>query len=178
MPSVEGKAPDGKGGLNIQFVDAEGRAGVTSIAETDQSHATLEGGAFIFHSADNACGGEESWYLQNDGEDIRVCRIEVSTSATGLFDVMRKTSTCAVTGTTMNGRAAILGQAVMSDVTAFGSASVAGCVDGDVIVGHDVGTTDPYTFHLDGMIIPKGEAMFVRTVTTGIVRITGFVHRD
>lgn len=177
MSRLEGKAPDGKGGVNEQFVDAEGRAGVTSIAETDQSHATLEGGAFVFHSADAACGGEESWFLQNDGEDIRVCRIEVSTAATGLFDVMRQTGGTA-TGTVMNGRSGILGQAVMSDVTAFGSASVTGCVVGDTIVSHEIAAAAPHTFNLDGMIIPKGEAMFVRTETTGVVRITGFVHRD
>lgn len=178
MPRIEGKAPDGRGGVNEQFVDEEGRAGTTAIADTDQQHATDEGKAFVFHSADCACGGEESWYLKNDGDIIHVDRIEISTSATGLFDIMRQTSTGAVAGTTMNGRSAILGQAVMTDVTAFGSASVTGCVDGDVIVGHDVGTTAPHVFVLDGMIIAKGEAMFVRTVTTGIVRITGFVHRD
>lgn len=155
----------------------KGRAGVRSLSETDQQHATKEGGAFIFLSADAACGGEESWFLQNDGEDIAVCRIEVSTAVTGLFDVMRQTAGTA-TGTVMNGRAGILGQAVMSDVTAFGSASVTGCVDGDSIVSHEILAARPYTFQLDGMVIPKGEAMFVRTETTGVVRITGFVHRD
>ncbi len=178
MTRFEGKAPNAKGGINEAFVDEEGRVGTRAIADTDQQHATDEGLAFVFHSADSACGGEESWYLQNDGANIHVDRIEISTSATGLFDVMRKTSTGAVCGTTMNGLSGILGEAVMSDVTAFGSASVTGCVDGDVIVGHDIGTTAPYVFILDGMIIPKGEAMFVRTVTTGVVRITGFVHRD
>ncbi len=177
MPVVEGKAPDGKGAKNEQFVDGEGRAGTRAIAESDQQHATKEGGAFVFHSADAACGGEESWFLQNDGEDISVCRIEVSTAATGLFDVMRQTGGTAA-GTAMNGRAAILGQAVMSDVTAFGSASVTGCVVGDTIVSHEITAAAPYTFRLDGMLIPKGEAMFVRTETTGVVRITGFVHRD
>lgn len=178
MAILEGKAPDGKGGVNQQAVDAEGRALIRALTEDDLTHAVKEGGAFSFHSFDTGVtGGEETWYLKNDGDDIFIERIEVSTSATGVFSVMRQTSGTAA-GTTMEGRAMVAGHAIMSDVTAFGLASVTGSVDGDDIVSHDVGTSTPYTFELNGYKLPKGQAIFVRPATDGIIYITGYVHRD
>ena len=66
----------------------------------------------------------------------------------------------------------------MSDVTAFGSASVTGAVDGELIVAHDLGTSAPYVFAMHGYTLPSGQAIFVRTELTGQVNITGYVHRD
>lgn len=178
MPVNEGKAPDGKGGVNQQFTDAGGRSGTRALTETDQHHAVKEGVAFTFHSVDTgAQAAEESWYLKNDGADIHVDRIKVSTSASGVFSVMRQTSGTAA-GSTMEGRSMIAGQAIMSDVTAFGNNSVTGSVDGDDIDSQDIPTSDPHTFELDGYLLPKGQAIFVRTATTGAVYITGFVHRE
>jgi len=177
MARLEGKAPDGKGGINEQFVDAEGRAGVRSLSQTDQSHAVEEGTAFILYSTDDAGNGEESWYVQNDGRDLHVARIEISTAASGIFTIMRQTSGTAA-GTVLVGRNAKLGLANLDDITAFGNASVTGSVDGDAIVGHDINTTLPYIFQLDDLIIPKGQALFVRTATAAIVHITGYVHYE
>lgn len=178
MPELTGTAPDGKGGINSQFVDAEGRAGTRALSETDQQHAVKEGEAFSFHSFDSgATAGEETWFLQNDGNEIHLDRIVISTSASGVFSVMRQTSGTAA-GTTMEGRSMIAGNAIMSDVTAFGLASVTGSVDGDDIDVQDIGTSTPYTFELDGYLIPKGQAVFVRMATNGLVYITGFVHRE
>jgi len=176
MSRIEGKAPDGKGGLNEMAVDSEGRADVRAITENDFAHSVDEGVGYTFHSTYSATGGEEVWSLQNDGMDIHVDKIVVSTSASGVFSVMRKT-TGTPAGTTMNGRNAFLGKAVMPNVTAFGSASVTGSVDGDVIDAQDIGTSSPYTFNLDGAIIAQTEAMFVRAATNGIIYVTGYVHR-
>ena len=175
MPRVDGKAPDGKAGVNEQFVDAEGRAGTRALSETDQQHAVEEGTAYIFYSTYSATGGEEVWYLKNDGRDIHVDRIEVSTSVSGIFTVLRQTGGTAV-GTLMEGRNEKLGVAILDDVTAFGSASVTGSVVGDNLVAHDLPTTVPFIFNLDGLIIPKGQALVVRAATTGVVHVAGFVH--
>ena len=178
MARLEGKGPTGKGAINEQFVDSEGRAGTRALAQTDQQHAVEEGEAFIFFSDDaTAQAGEETWYLKNDGDDLHIDRIEISTDASGTFRVMRQTGGTAA-GTEMKGRNMIAGRSDMTDVTAFGSASVTGAVDGDDIVVHDIPTSTPYTFQLDGYILPTGQAIFVRTVVNGAVLITGFVHRE
>ena len=178
MARTEGKAPDGKGGINEQFVDAEGRAGVRSLAQTDQQHAVEEGTGFTFFSDDaTAQAGEETWYLKNDGEDIHVDRIEISTDTSGVFRIMRQTSGTAA-GTVMEGRNMIAGRGIMGDVTAFGSASVTGTVDGDDIMAQDIPTSVKTVFLLDGYLLPSGQAVFVRTVVSGAVLIAGFVHRE
>lgn len=178
MSRLEGKDPSGKAGVNEQFVDSEGRAGTRALAETDLEHAVKEGGAFSFHSFDvGVTGGEETWYLRNDGDDIFVDRIEISTSASGVFSIMRQTGGTAA-GTTMEGRAMAAGKAIMTEVTAFGLASVTGSVVGDDIVSHDIPTSTPFVFQLNGYKLPKGQAIFVRVATDGIVYITGWVHRD
>ncbi len=175
MPRNEGQDPDGSGGINHQFVDKRGRAGVDALTETDLEQAVERGEAYMFHSTYSATGAEEVWYLKNDGRDLHLDRLTVSTSASGIFQVGRQTSGTA-TGTTMEGRNRKLGTAILDDVTAFGDASVAGTVDGEIIEGHDIGTSVPFTFVMDGLIIPKGEAIFVRAVTTGIVHVAGAVH--
>lgn len=178
MGRVEGKGPTGKGALNEQFVDDEGRAGTQALTETDQQHAVHRGNAFTLHSVDtSAVAGEESWYLKNDGDDIQIDSIEVSTSASGVFTVMRQTSGTAA-GTAMEGRNMIAGASLMTDITAFGSASVTGSVDGDDIIAHDIGTSTPHIFDMHGYTLPSGQAVFVRTATNGVVYITGLVHRD
>ena len=178
MARVEGKGPGEGGGINEQFVDKEGRAGTRALAESDQQHAVEEGTAFTFLSDDgSAQAGEETWYLKNDGDNLHIDRIEVSTDTSGTFRVMRQTSGTAA-GTVMLGRNMIAGRGDMSDVTAFGSNEVSGSVDGDDIVVHDIPTSTPYTFQLDGYILPSGQAVFVRTVVNGAVLITGFVHRE
>jgi|TARA_Y100000310_G_scaffold180950_1_gene180871 hypothetical protein len=176
MGRIEGKAPDGKGGINEQSVDTEGRARTRSIIADDFHHALENGTGYIFHSTYSATGGEEVWSLQNDGIDVHVNRIVISTSASGVFSIMRKTSGTPA-GTTMEGRNGVLGRPIMPDVTAFGSASVTGSVDGDVIDAQDIGTSAPYTFDLDGLVVPLKECLFVRAATTGIVYVTGYVHR-
>lgn len=175
MSRLEGRGPNGSGGINEQFVDSNARAGVDSVARSDQENAIGKGEGYIFYSTDDAGAGEESWYLQNDGRDLHVEKIEISTAASGIFTIMRQTSGTAA-GTTMEGRNQKLGLAILDDVTAFGLASVTGSVDGEAIMGHDVGTERPYIFSLDGLIIPKGQALFVRTATAGIVHISAFVH--
>ena len=104
-------------------------------------------------------------------------RNEVSTSTNSILDVMRQTSGTAA-GTTMEGRNMTAGLSIMSDVTAFGSNSVTGTVDGDDIVSADILANTPHTFNLNGYKLPKGQAIFVETLTAGAVLITGFVHRD
>ncbi len=177
MARTEGKASDGSGGVNEQFVNANGRAGVDALTQTHQNTAVEEGNGFTLYSTYSATGGEEVWFLQNDGRDIAVDSIEVSTSASGIFTVLRQTSGTAV-GTVMQGRNMKAGIAILDDVTAFGSASVTGSVDGDDITGHDIATTTPYVFNMHEYVLPKGQAIFVRTATNGIVHVTGFVHVD
>lgn len=179
MPVQEGTAPDGSGSLNQVKVTKEGRALSKALSETDQQHAVAEGGGFTFHSIDaGAQAGEESWYVQNNGEDIRVERIKVNTSVAGVFSVMLQTSTTAASGTEMFGRNMIAGRDVMSDITAFGNDEVAGSLDGTEVDSDLILANTAHWFILDGYILPKGKALFVRTATTGAVRITGVVHRD
>lgn len=174
MSVNEGKALDGKGGVNQQFVDAEGRAGTRALSETDQQHAVKEGGGFTFYSTYNATGGHVVWYLKNDGRDIHVDRFRISTAATGLFTVKRQTGGTN-TGTTMEGRSMKAGAAILDDVTALGSAEVT-TPTGDDITGDDYGTSDPSILDLDGYLLPKGQAIFVVAATAGIIHVTGFVH--
>lgn len=178
MARLEGKAPDGKGSVNEQFVDAEGRAGTRALSQTDQEHAVDEETAFILYSTDDAGAGEETWYLKNTGRQLHLARIEISTAASGVFTIMHQTSASAAGGSELVGRNAKLGAANLDDISAFGNASVTGSLDGDAIVGHDIGTTAPYVFELDDLAIPQGQAIFVRTATAGIVHITGFVHYE
>lgn len=178
MGTNEGKAPNGKGGINQQFVDSEGRAGVKALTQNDQEHAVKEGTAFILYSTDDAGAGEETWYLKNNGRDLHVARIEISTQLAGVFTIFRQTSTSAAGGTELVGRNAQLGLADLDDITAFGNASVTGSLDGDAIVGHNVGTERPFTFQLDDLLIPSGQALFVRTAEAAVVHITGYVHYE
>lgn len=177
MPAQTGT--DELGRLNEVKVDGEGRSFSRALSETDLQHAIKEEDkAFTFHSFDTGVtGGEETWFLQNDGDDIFVDRIKVSTSATGVVSVMRQTSGTAA-GTTMEGRSMKAGSSIMTDVTAFGLAEMTGSVDGDDIDSQDIPTSVPHTFELDGYRLPKGQAMFVRPAVAGAVYITAFVHRD
>ena len=121
--------------------------------------------------------GQEVWFLQNDGADIAIDRIIVSTSASGIFTIMRQTSGTA-SGTAMVGRNGRTGGAIMADITAFGNAEVAGSVDGDAIDGHDIGTSAPYVFNMSGLVIPRTEALFVRAEVTGVIHVAAYVHRE
>ena len=67
---------------------------------------------------------------------------------------------------------------IMPDVVAFGDASVTGSVDGDTIVGHDIGTSQPWIFDLDDITIPDTEALVVRAATTGIVHVELHCFRE
>lgn len=176
MSRLEGKAPDGKGGINEQAIDAEGRAHVRAVQETDLAHSIDQGLGYAFYSTYSCTGGEEVWSLQNDGADIHVARIIVSLAASGIVTIMRKTSGTPA-GTPMIGRNLTLGRPVMEDVTAFGSASVTGAVDGEELVGHDLPTSAPFIFALEGLIIPRTECLFVRAATSGIVHVAGLAYR-
>lgn len=177
MSRIEGRALDGKGGTNEAAVSAQGRQEVNALVGSHFSDAVTNNRGFLFYSTYSATGGEEVWLLQNDGTDIRIDRIIVSTSASGIFTIMRQTSGTAA-GTTMNGRNGILGNPVMPDVTAFGGASVTGTVDGEALVGHDVGTSTPFIFALDELVIPRTEALFVRAEVSGIIHVVGLAHRN
>jgi len=176
MAILEGKAPNGKGGVNQQAIDSEGLAYSRAIIEDDFQHAVDEGSGYIFYSTYSLTGGEEALFLQNDGVDIHLDKCVVSTSASGIVSVMRQTSGTAA-GTTITGKNGIFGRPVMGTVTAFGNASVTGSVDGDTIDAHDIGTSTPHTFELDGLIVPITEAVFVRFATNGVVHVTLYVHR-
>lgn len=164
MARFEGKAPNGKGPINEAAVDAEGNVAVRALTETDMAHAVDEGVAFTLHSTYSLTGGEEAISLNNNGRDIHVERIVVSTAATGIVLVKRMTSG-APAGTVITAKNLKLGQAVAADITAFGNASVTGTVVGDIIDSHDIGTADPYTFEMDGLIIPLDETIFVEFTT-------------
>ena len=178
MPTQTGTAPDGKGGINEVKVDSEGRALSRALAESDLQHAVKEDSAFTFFSNDTgAQGGEEVWFLQNDGDDILVDRIVINTATASIFNIKRQTSGTAA-GTVMEGRNMTAGLAIMSDVTAFGSAAVTGTVAGDDILSIDILASTPTSVPLNGYKLPKGQAIFVEVITTGAILITGFVHRD
>ena len=178
MTVLEGKAPDGKGGINQQAINAEGRAHSRSQVEDDFQHAVDEGTGYTFYSSYSLTGAEEAWYLKNTGNVIiHVDKIVVSTSASGIVSVMRETSGTPA-GTVMEGKNAYFGKSIMTDVTAFGNASVTGTVDGDTVDAQDIGTSTPHTFELDGHILDTNEAMFVRFAETGVVHVTGYIHRD
>ncbi len=177
MAVTSGTDPDGSGGENIQKVDKLGRAFTRAIVESALAFAVDKGQAYAFHSTYNATGGEEVWYLKNDGEHIHVESLIVSTAASGVFSIIHQTSTGAVSGTEMIGRNLVLGGPKMEDVTAFGDASVAGSVDGDTLVGHDIGTEDPFIFALSGLVIPRTQALVVRAATSGIIHVAGVVYR-
>lgn len=177
MARQEGTAPDGKGAINEVKVTAEGRALGRDIAESDQGHAIEEGEGFSLHSSYNLTGAEEAISLQNDGGDVHIPRIVVSTAATGVVSVRRMTSGTPA-GTPITAKSLKFGDAVASDLTAFGNASVTGSVDGDIIDQQDIGTTDPYVFDLDNCIITKGEVIFVRFDVSGIVHVGIYFHRE
>lgn len=176
MSNIEGRDRKGGGSLNQTAVNKKSQLEAFSIVESELAEALEDGRGFIFYSTYSATGGQEVWFLQNDGDDIHLDRLIISTSATGIFTIMRQTSGTA-TGTTMNGRNGVVGSAVMPDVTALGNAEVAGCVDGDAIDGHDIGTTAPFIFALEGMVIPRTEAIFVRAEVTGVIHVVGLCHR-
>ena len=170
---------DTAGGINETRVDSTGRLKVRADSETDLNAAFNDGRGFVFHSTYSATGGEEIWYLKNDSaKDIHVNRLVVSTSASGVFTVFHDTSGNTAGGTTMVGRNGRLGGADMLDVTAFGSASVTGSLSGDTIVAHDVGTSTPWPFQLDDIVIPATHALVVTAATTGVVYVDAFVYRD
>ena len=178
MARLEGTAADDKGSVNEQKVDAEGRALTRALTEDDLAHAVKEGGGFSFHSDDTGAQGvEESWFLQNDGDDIFVDRIVINTDTASIFNIKRQTSGTAA-GTVMEGRSMVAGDAIMSDVTAFGSNAVTGTVAGDDILSVNILAATPTPVPLNGYKLPKGQAIFVETLTAGAVLITGFVHRD
>lgn len=174
MPTSTGKAPDGRGGINEQFVDAEGRAGSRSLSETDQQHAVGEGTAFTFYSTYSASNGHVVWYVRNDGRDLHFDRLRISTAASGLFTVKRQTGGTN-TGTIMEGRNMVANKSILDDVTAFGSAEVT-TPTGDDITGDDYPTSDPSNLSLDGYLLPKGQAIFVVAATAAIIHVTGFCH--
>lgn len=176
MTRIDGRAPDGKGGINEMAVDAEGRADVRAIVEDDFAHSVDEGVGYTLHSTYSLTGGEEALSIRNDGANVHIDRVVVSTSASGVVSVMRMTSGTPA-GTTITGKNAFAGDPIMPDITAFGNASVTGSVVGDTIDAQDVGTTDPYTFNLDGYTLPTTEVMFVRFDTNGVVFVTVYLHR-
>lgn len=176
MGNLQGRDRKGSGSLNEVAVNEKSQLESFSIVESELAEAMEDGRGFIFYSTYSATGGQEVWFLQNDGDDIHIDRIIVSTSATGIFTVMRQTGGSAA-GTTMNGRNGVLGSAIMSDVTAFGNADVTGTVVGDAIAGHDIGTTTPFIFALEGMVIPRTQALFVRAEVTGVIHVVGLCHR-
>jgi len=177
MVVITGRGPEGGGGINEGAVDSLARQIVRADVETDLERAMGAGLGYTLHSSYSATGGEEVWYLQNNGEHIHVDRLVVSTSASGVFSVMRQTSGTAA-GTTMKGENGIGGRPIMPDITAFGLASVTGSVDGNVIVAHDIGTSQPWTFDLDEYLLEDTQAIFVRAAVTGVVYIDAFVFRE
>jgi len=177
MSRIDGRGPDGKGGINEMAVDAEGRADVRAITEDDYRHAVDEGIGYTLYSTYSLTGDEEALSIQNDGANVHIDRVVVSTSATGVVSVMRMTSGTPA-GTPITAKNSFAGKPIMPDIPAFGNASVTGSVVGDTIDAQDVGTTAPYAFELDGYILPTTEVMFVRFATTGIVHVTVYLHRD
>ncbi len=177
MAEITGKSTSGAGNVNTAAVDSGGRLVVRADTETDMNHAMGVGLGYIFHSTYSASAGEEIFYLQNTGADIHVHRVVVSTSASGIFQILRQTSGTAA-GTTITGKNGILGRPVMPAITAFGDASVTGSVDGEILLGHDIGTSEPFEFDTEDLIIPDTEALVVRAVTTGIVHVTCLVFRE
>lgn len=177
MSSITGKAPTGGGGINELAIDKEGRAATRAVTEGDMAHGIDNGIGYTLYSAYSLTGGEEAISLQNDGADIHVERIVVSTAATGLVSVMRKTSGTPA-GTTITAKNLRLGLANMPDITAFGNNSVTGTVDGDTLDAQEVPTDVPYTFVLDGLLIPRGEVLFVRFAVTGVINATMYLHRE
>ncbi len=177
MGTLEGKAPDGKGGVNQQAVDRSGRGVVRADTETDMNHAMGIGLGYIFYSTDDAGAGEETLYLQNLGNDVHIHKIIVSTAASGVVSVMHQTSGTAA-GTALVGRNGLLGRSKMPDVSAFGNASVTGVVDGVTLSAHDLGTSSPFIFDMEDLILPDTEAIFVRIAEAAIVHITLFCFRE
>ena len=179
MGRLEGKPPDGKAGVNEQFVDDEGRAGTRAIAQTDMAHAIAEGCAYTLHSTYSATGGEEVISLKNDDVAIHVERIVVSSTVASVVSVMRVTSgTPAGTDISTKAFNLKLGSAAAPGITAFGNASVTGTVDGTIIDQQLLDATTPVDFPMDGLTIPLGEAIFVRLATTGVVQVTIYFHRE
>ncbi len=177
MTEITGKSTTGTGGINQMSVDRSGRGVVRADTETDMNHAMGIGLGYIFHSTDDAGAGEETLYLQNNGFDIHLHKIIVSTAASGVVSVMHQTSGTAA-GTELIGRNGILGRPKMPNVTAFGNASVTGTVDGVTLHSQDIGTSSPFVFDMEDLLIPDTEAVFVRIATAGIVHITLFCFRE
>ncbi len=179
MSRIDGKAQDGGGGINELAIDKEGRADTRAVTEGDMAHAIDNGIGYSLHSTYSLTGAQEAISLRNDGGDIHVERIVVSTSASGVVSVMRMTSgTPAGTDISALARNLKLGAPVMADITAFGNASVTGSVDGDVLDAQDIPTATPYTFELSGLLIPLKEVVFVRFATTGVIYVTMYIHRE
>lgn len=178
MGRIEGKAQTGGGGINELAVDKEGRADTRAVTEGDMAHAIDNGIGYTLHSTYNLTGAQEAISLQNDGAEIHVERIVVSTAATGIVSVMRMTSGTPA-GTPITGKNMKLGFPTMPDITAFGNAEVSGSVDGDIIDSQEVPTDSAYTFELSGLLIPLKEVLFVRFATSGnVVNACMYVHRE
>lgn len=177
MGRLEGRDTSGGGATNEAAVDSQARLVVRAIADSDMQQANGHGRGFTFHSSYSATNDHEIFYLQNNGVDIHVHTITVSTSASGVFQIFRQTSGTAA-GTVITGKNGIIGRLIMSDVTAFGDAEVTGTVTGDVIEGQDIGTSVPFVFQMEDLVIPDTEAIVVRCLTTGVIHVAMSCFRD
>ena len=177
MPVQEGTAPDGAGGINQVKVDREGRSSTRAFIETDQQHGADLGLAWTLCSTYAATGGQEVWSLKNNGDDIHIDMLRISTSASSVVTLFRVTSGTAA-GTTIIGRSMKSNEADLSDVTAFGDASVTGSLAGVTIDAQDIGTSVPYDFNANGYVLTKGQEVAITLETTGVVYVAATLHRE